>query len=164
MIKIGASLQALIAKYPLVEAIQWTQYTPGFNDGDPCLFGVNDLHFKLRDETKIQENASAEVVESEEEPSAAASSPDEDEDDDDEDDDEEDEDDDEDYDDTDADEGFVSRWELDKNHPSEKMFKEIEDVFTSIPEDLMEYAFGNGSRVTVSSAAIKIADYHDNDY
>lgn len=28
-----------------VTAIVWTQYTPYFNDGEPCVFGVNDTTF-----------------------------------------------------------------------------------------------------------------------
>jgi hypothetical protein len=31
-------------KYPFVRAIAWTQYTPYFNDGEPCKFGVKDVH------------------------------------------------------------------------------------------------------------------------
>jgi hypothetical protein len=34
----------LFAAYPNVKAIGWTQYTPYFNDGDPCVFSVNDLY------------------------------------------------------------------------------------------------------------------------
>lgn len=30
-----------------VQAVTWTQYTPYFNDGDECIFGVNDLYFIL---------------------------------------------------------------------------------------------------------------------
>lgn len=33
----------LFSAYPNVKAIGWTQYTPYFNDGDPCVFSVNDL-------------------------------------------------------------------------------------------------------------------------
>lgn len=32
-------------KNPGVQAIVWTQYTPFFNDGDTCVFGVNDPYF-----------------------------------------------------------------------------------------------------------------------
>lgn len=32
-------------KNPNVTAIVWTQYTPYFNDGDTCEFGVNDATF-----------------------------------------------------------------------------------------------------------------------
>lgn len=28
---------------PEVAAIRWSQYTPYFNDGDPCVFGVNEI-------------------------------------------------------------------------------------------------------------------------
>lgn len=32
-------------KHPEVGSVAWTQYTPYFNDGDTCEFGVNDFHF-----------------------------------------------------------------------------------------------------------------------
>lgn len=32
------SLAEFFAKYPQVEAVRWTQYTPYFNDGDACEF------------------------------------------------------------------------------------------------------------------------------
>ena len=32
-------------KNPGVTAIKWTQYTPYFADGDPCVFGVNEPTF-----------------------------------------------------------------------------------------------------------------------
>lgn len=32
----------LFADFPNVQAIRWTQYTPWFNDGDPCVFSAND--------------------------------------------------------------------------------------------------------------------------
>jgi hypothetical protein len=30
-------------KYPEIKAITWTQYTPYFNDGETCVFGVGDF-------------------------------------------------------------------------------------------------------------------------
>jgi len=30
-----------------VEAVRWTQYTPYFNDGEPCVFRVNEPMFKI---------------------------------------------------------------------------------------------------------------------
>lgn len=33
--------------FPCVRAIQWTQYTPYFNDGDPCYFSVNEARIAL---------------------------------------------------------------------------------------------------------------------
>jgi len=32
-------------KNPGLTAVKWTQYTPYFNDGDACVFGVNDVVF-----------------------------------------------------------------------------------------------------------------------
>lgn len=29
-----------------VEAVRWTQYTPYFNDGDPCVFGTHGVEVK----------------------------------------------------------------------------------------------------------------------
>jgi hypothetical protein len=32
---------------PSIEAIRWRQYTPYFNDGEACIFGVADVYFRL---------------------------------------------------------------------------------------------------------------------
>lgn len=45
--KTGADM--LFAKYPQMESFEWTQYTPNFNDGDTCEFGVNyDVKIKFK--------------------------------------------------------------------------------------------------------------------
>lgn len=46
-----ADIDALFAADPRVSAIQWRQYTPYFNDGDPCEFGahLNDEGFVALD-------------------------------------------------------------------------------------------------------------------
>lgn len=36
--------------HPEILAIRWTQYTPTFNDGDPCVFSVSEPMFKFRNE------------------------------------------------------------------------------------------------------------------
>lgn len=46
-------------EYPEVEKIEWTQYTPYFNDGDPCVFRVGELAFTLKND----ENTSAYIGE-----------------------------------------------------------------------------------------------------
>lgn len=38
---IGSAFKTLFDKYPDIDHIQWTQYTPHFNDGDVCQFRVN---------------------------------------------------------------------------------------------------------------------------
>lgn len=37
-------------KHPKAEKIGWVQYTPYFNDGDTCEFGVNDFGFRVEDD------------------------------------------------------------------------------------------------------------------
>jgi hypothetical protein len=41
------ALREFFAAFPEVAAIRWTQYTPYFNDGDACVFGVNEPCVKL---------------------------------------------------------------------------------------------------------------------
>ncbi len=39
------SLKSFFELNPGINALRWTQYTPYFNDGDACVFGVNDVYF-----------------------------------------------------------------------------------------------------------------------
>lgn len=41
-------------KNPAVTAIIWTQYTPFFNDGDTCEFGVNEPYFTNADKDELE--------------------------------------------------------------------------------------------------------------
>lgn len=41
-------LQQFIADNPAIVRVRWTQYTPYFNDGEPCTFRVNDVYFFLQ--------------------------------------------------------------------------------------------------------------------
>lgn len=41
-------LQGLFDAHPELEAVHWSQYTPYFNDGEPCTFGLNQVYYKLR--------------------------------------------------------------------------------------------------------------------
>lgn len=38
-------LQEFVTANPQVKAIKWAQYTPHFNDGEPCVFGVSEFGF-----------------------------------------------------------------------------------------------------------------------
>jgi hypothetical protein len=50
----------IFAKYPEVETISWTQYTPYFNDGDVCEFGINsDVEINGKSEWELEEGAEA---------------------------------------------------------------------------------------------------------
>lgn len=40
---LAAEFQKFFETYPLVESVRWTQYTPYFNDGDPCTFSRHSM-------------------------------------------------------------------------------------------------------------------------
>lgn len=46
-----AAVKSLIAEFfaanPTIEAVKWTQYTPYFNDGDPCVFHVGETYARV---------------------------------------------------------------------------------------------------------------------
>lgn len=50
-------LKPLFEKYPEVNTINWSQYTPYFNDGDECVFSVNSSYPRINelDEYDIDE-------------------------------------------------------------------------------------------------------------
>lgn len=48
---VGAHLKDhVLALPPEVKGVRWNQYTPYFNDGDPCTFSVNDPRFIMDEE------------------------------------------------------------------------------------------------------------------
>lgn len=40
---IADAMAGFFAKYPSIESVVWTQYTPYFNDGEPCEFGLGEF-------------------------------------------------------------------------------------------------------------------------
>lgn len=44
----------LFEKYPEVETVSWTQYTPYFNDGDTCEFGVHEINVNGEDSWSLE--------------------------------------------------------------------------------------------------------------
>ncbi len=43
------ALKTIIQSADHIEAVRWQQYTPGFNDGDPCEFTIAELEVKFSD-------------------------------------------------------------------------------------------------------------------
>lgn len=41
--------KTFFAENPQVKELVWTQYTPYFNDGDECIFLVNDMYYDIKD-------------------------------------------------------------------------------------------------------------------
>lgn len=48
--------KTLFEKHPKVESIRWTQYTPHFNDGETCEFGVRDIELYNPEEGEYQDS------------------------------------------------------------------------------------------------------------
>ena len=46
--------QELLQNNPQVRSLYWTQYTPYFNDGEPCYFRFNDVNALIEDPEKIK--------------------------------------------------------------------------------------------------------------
>lgn len=42
-------LKNLMAENPKLVALRWHQYTPSFNDGEPCEFSIGELSYKFDD-------------------------------------------------------------------------------------------------------------------
>jgi hypothetical protein len=43
-------LKSFMKDHPQIEGFRWQQYTPGFNDGDVCEFGIHGPYFKFSEE------------------------------------------------------------------------------------------------------------------
>lgn len=41
---VASLLKQFFVEYPSVTGVGWTQYTPYFNDGDPCVFRLGEFH------------------------------------------------------------------------------------------------------------------------
>jgi len=48
-----AALKAFIKEHKELEQLTWTQYTPHFNDGDACIFGVRSLEVKIEGDEEL---------------------------------------------------------------------------------------------------------------
>ena len=108
-------------KHPRAEAVHWRQYTPYFNDGDPCYFRVGEMNLHLNDELEEDEEY-------------------------------------EDYD----DEGHGS-YTLSQSDDEElkSMGKDFEDI-ENLPEDVLEYVFGDHVTIIATREGFKISEYdHD---
>mgnify|MGYP001613573476 CR=1 FL=1 len=115
--------EEFFAAAPSIKAVTWTQYTPGFNDGDPCRFGVHEFSYCL-DLSKVEND------EDEHE---------------------------------DEETGYMSSYSLhDKAEPDVRAALVALEDQTGELDELMEAAFGDGVRVTVTNdggCEFKVQDY-----
>lgn len=130
-----------------VEAVRWSQYTPYFNDGDPCVFSVREAEVRFsEDETDDEEDGDTdEEVE-------------------------DDEDDEDDYDRGD----FVSIYDMTDYDPKTrestvepqftnayKVLKAFNDAVDHF-EDLLRTSFGDHAEITATKKGFNVGEYsHD---
>ena len=141
------TLKDIIQSSNYIEAARWQQYTPGFNDGDPCEFSVRELQVKFSD-SLIEEYGN-------EEKSKSTKADDEPED-------------------SDNEDGFIDEYELDSfvkdnmdvlNH---KDMAILEDQILALNrlhgtlesmEGELERKFGNNIQITLTKKGIETEDY-----
>jgi hypothetical protein len=51
------AFRQLFAENPQIVEIQWTQYTPYFNDGDVCSFSRHDMAFYLDSDEDLEDDS-----------------------------------------------------------------------------------------------------------
>mgnify|MGYP003440024300 CR=1 FL=1 len=44
---LAPALQEFIVSHPEIKAIRWRQYSPYFNDGEPCVFSLQGVEYQL---------------------------------------------------------------------------------------------------------------------
>lgn len=103
---------------PKAAAVSWRQYTPYFNDGDPCYFRVGEMSLHLHEDEE-----------------------------------------DEDY---DPDGGYDTYGLSKSDDPELKKMSEAFDKLTELPEEVLEYVFGDHVTITATAEGFKVSEYdHD---
>lgn len=49
--ELGALFDGYFERHPDVECIRWNQFTPYFNDGEECIFGIHEIYLGFRSDT-----------------------------------------------------------------------------------------------------------------
>lgn len=123
----------LFDKHPRLESVTWVQYTPYFNDGDPCYFSVHDFDASISEPEETEEL--------------------------DEDEDEEDEDL---YDDDYTYGERLSAIAESDDPELQKLAEAVSELNGEIPEDVLENVFGDHCKVTATRDGFDITEYeHD---
>lgn len=137
----------IFTKYPEVVGFKWQQYTPTFNDGDPCVFWLNEPEYILYTK-EFADKVTGEGLDSEAYTIFDVG----------------DGDDDEDEDIVEIAEleaeqvkgvGFYSAYKGDLNAAE----KEIEALFQGDVEDIFEYAYGDGYTIIATKEGLTVEDY-----
>jgi hypothetical protein len=131
-------LKDLMRSNPMLAAVRWEQWIPGFNDGDSCEFTIGDLKVKFSDDLVNKENSK----------------------------DEEDDNSNEEFLDTDYQvEEFFKRQINILNHKEMTQLKKsvniANEVFAKLTymEDQLESMFGSNMQITVTAEGVETEDY-----
>lgn len=126
----------LFEKHPRLESVTWVQYTPYFNDGDPCYFSVHDFDASIN-EPDVPEGTEDEDADEDEE--------------------------DEDLYDDDYTYGERLSTIAKSDDPElQKLAEAVGELNGEIPEDVLESVFGDHCKVTATRDGFGITEYeHD---
>lgn len=142
----------IFTKYPEVVGFKWHQYTPTFNDGDPCVFSVCEPDYILYTK-EFADKIPAEALDSKAVFIYNVSEVDENGD--------------------DEDNSILEESELEAEQVRYVSFyrdykgdldaaqKEIEELFQGDVEDIFEYAYGDGYTVTATKKGLVTEEYMD---
>lgn len=136
-------LKILMSENPLLTGMRWNQYTPGFNDGDVCEFGVHGPEFLFAESVNPQESKDEDEDEDDNEEAWVDGGE---------------------YGDID-DEWFDKKADI-LNHKEitalKKTVKEATKVFSQLAamEDELQRTFGDGQQITVTASGVEVDDYY----
>lgn len=126
-----------LEKYPEIKRLSWTQYTPYFNDGEPCVFSVGDLFGFLDIEDECDYEGSLPIYDwyfNEEK----------------------------DYQKKFMDQMREMFGSVEKVKELSNDFKSLQKAFNKIPEDIMEQIFGDHAKIIVTKDGLDVEEYdHD---
>lgn len=57
--ELNGSFKSFFDENPTVKTVHWTQYSPHFNDGEPCEFSVHDAYFTSTPHTELNDREHA---------------------------------------------------------------------------------------------------------
>jgi hypothetical protein len=144
------AFEDIFDKYPEVVGFKWRQYTPTFNDGDPCVFRLSEPDYILYTK-EFADKVPAEALASKAVFIYNVSEVDED----------------------DEDNSVLEESELEAGQVRCVSFyrdykgdlnaaqKEIEALFQGDVEDIFEYAYGDGYTIIATKEGLTVEDYED---
>ncbi len=130
------AFKEIFDKHPRLESIVWVQYTPYFNDGDPCYFSAHDFDVTISgpEETNRPEDEGID----------------------------EDEDEDDLYGDDYSYGDRIYQLQQSEDEELKKIAEDVGDLNSNIPEDVLEHVFGDHAKITATREGFEVTEFdHD---